>query len=179
MVVSEAVKSATQHRIRLRGRVIDYRVARSRTARKLRVRVGPEGVDVVQPMARNEDEVPAFLTANSRWLVDQIERAERLRRIRSPERRVTGEILFRGEQTRVRIETTTSRAPGNTVRLLNGEIVVSPGPGSRTPVARSLEHWLRREARRAIEAQLEIVTPRLRQGPERVYVMDQRTKWGN
>ncbi len=179
MVLGEAMKAATQHRIWLSGRVIDYRVVQSKTARKLRVRVGPAGVDVVQPIARNEEEVPAFLTANERWLFEQVDRAERLRGLRSPGRSVTGEILFRGEPTRVRIERTTSRAAGNTVRFVDREIVVSQGPGSRTPVSRSLEHWLRREARRAIEAHVKVVTARLRQGPDRVYVMGQRTKWGN
>jgi predicted metal-dependent hydrolase len=65
------------------------------------------------------------------------------------------------------------------VRLADGEIVVSRGAGSRTPVERSLEAWLRREARRRIEAHLEAVTTRLGQRPEGVYVMGQRTKWGN
>lgn len=179
MARGEVMKATTQHRMRLDGRAIDYRVVRSKTARKLRVRVGPEGIDVVQPVGRDGEEVPKFLAANGRWLIDQLSRAERLRRLRRLERRAAGEILFRGESTRIRIEATSSRAAGNVVRLVDGEIVVSRGSGSRTSVSRSLEHWLRREARRAIEAHLEVVTTRLRQGPERVFVMGQRTKWGN
>lgn len=179
MEQGEAVRSASQHQIRLGDRVIDYRVVRSKAALKLRVRVGPDGVEVVQPVARGREEVPAFLAANGRWLVDQLGRAERLRQLRRPVHRVACEIPFRGEPTRVRIETTTSRAGGNAVRFLDAEIVVSRGPASRTPVSRSLEHWLRREARRAIEAHLEVVIARLGRRPERVYVMGQRTKWGN
>jgi predicted metal-dependent hydrolase len=62
---------------------------------------------------------------------------------------------------------------------VDGEIVVSRGAGSRTRVARSLESWLRREARQGIERHLDAVTIRLGQRPEHVYVMGQRTKWGN
>jgi hypothetical protein len=51
--------------------------------------------------------------------------------------------------------------------------------GSRTPPARSLENWLRRQARAEIEKQLALVTARLRLRPQRIYVMGQRTKWGN
>jgi predicted metal-dependent hydrolase len=51
--------------------------------------------------------------------------------------------------------------------------------GSRTPAARSLENWLRRQARAEIEKQLALVTARLRLRPRRIYVMGQRTKWGN
>ena len=58
------MKAATQHQIRLGGRRVDYRVVRSRAARKLRVRVGPNGVEVVQPAARNGEDVFAFLGRN-------------------------------------------------------------------------------------------------------------------
>ncbi len=173
------MQASTQHRIRLGGRLIDYRLVRSRGARRLRVRVGPNGVEVVQPTTRNGEEVSEFLAANGSWILDQLERAERLRGVRRPVRRAVGEILFRGETSRVRVETTQSRAAGNAVRLIGGEIVVSCGPNSRNPVARSLERWLRREARRGIESHLAAVTARLGQRPQRVYVMGQRTKWGN
>jgi predicted metal-dependent hydrolase len=133
----------------------------------------------VQPFSRNGQDVPEFLVANGRWIVEQLERAERMSRIRRAARREAGEILFRGESTRIRIETTSSRATGNAVRRVDGEIVILRGAGSRTPVERSLEAWLRREARRAIQTHLEAITARLGQRPQRVYVMGQRTKWGN
>jgi hypothetical protein len=65
------------------------------------------------------------------------------------------------------------------VRVVEADIVVSRGPHSRTPIARSLERWLRREARQSIEAHLSKITARLGQRPQRIYVMGQRTKWGN
>jgi predicted metal-dependent hydrolase len=175
----DAMQSSTQHRIRLGGRVVDYRLVRSKAARRLRVRVGPNGVEVVQPSARNGEEVSEFLATNGPWILDQLERAARLRSVRRPMQRRVGEILFRGEPTQVRIEMTRSRAAGNTVRFVGGEIVISRGPSSRTPVERSLEHWLRREARRAIESRLATFVSRLGQRPQRLYVMGQRTKWGN
>jgi len=133
----------------------------------------------VQPSTRNGDEAAEFLAANRTWLLDQLERAERLRGVHRAMRRPAGEILFRGDPTPVRIETTASRATGNSVRLVDGQIVVARGLGSRTAVARSLERWLRREARRAIESHVVPVAARVGQRPQRVYVMDQRTRWGN
>lgn len=173
------IKSAFQHRTQLGGRLVDYRLIRSRAARKLHVRVGPDGVEVVQPATRNGEEVSVFLLANASWILDQLRRAERLRSVRKLVQCGIGEILFRGEPTQVRIEPTQSRVAGNAVRLVDGEIVVSRGLRSRTPVALSLERWLRREARCKIENYLVAVTARLGQRPERVYVMGQRTKWGN
>jgi len=173
------MKVATQHQIRLGGRRVDYRVVRSRAARRLRVRVGPNGVEVLQPATRNGDDVSAFLDRNETWIRDQLQRVERLRSVRRPEQRRTGEILFRGEPTRLRIETTGARARGNAIGPANGEIVIQRGVGSRTPVARSLENWLRKQARKDIERHLSALTVLLRQKPRRVYVMGQRTKWGN
>ena len=93
--------------------------------------------------------------------------------------RQRGEILFRGERTPVRIKGTAARSRGNIVRLVEGEIMVRRPSGSRTPAARSLENWLRRQARAEIEKQLGLVTVRLRLHPRRISVMGQRTKWGN
>jgi len=172
-------RSSTQHEIRLGGGTVAYRLVRSKAARKLRVRVGPSGVEVVQPATCGGDDVSAFLGRNGPWLLDQLERVERLRGVRRPMQRRAGEILFRGERTPLRIETTDSRVRGNTIHHADGEIVVRRGSGSRTPVARSLENWLRKEARAEIERQLTTITARLRQSPGRLYVMGQRTKWGN
>ena len=173
------MQSSTQHKIWLDGRVVNYRLVRSKTARKLRVRVGPNGVEVVHPTTRNGEEVSQFLSANGHWILDQLERAERLLGVRRPVQHRVGEILFKGEPCKVRVEMTQSRAAGNIVRFVDGEIVVSRGQCSTTPVARSLEHWLRREARRGIERHLASATGHLGQRAKRVYVMDQRTKWGN
>ncbi len=173
------MKAATQHQIQLGGRRVDYRVVRSRAARKLRLRIGPNGVEVVQPAERNGEDVSAFLDRNEAWILDQLQRVERLRSVRRPEQPRAGEILFRGEPTRLRIETTGARARGKAISFADGEIVIQRGNGSRTPVARSLENWLRKQARKEIERHLSVITVRLRQKPHRVYVMGQRTKWGN
>lgn len=173
------MKVATQHKIQLGGRRVDYRVIRSRNARKLRLRVGPNGVEVVQPAERGTEEVCAFLDSNAAWILAQLQRVERLRSVRRPEQRSVGAILFRGAPTRLRIETTRTRARGNTVTFVDGEIVICRGTASQTPVARSLENWLRKQARADIQKQLAAVTARLRHSPRRVYVMGQRTKWGN
>src|SRR5437867_8885817 len=100
------MKAATQHQILLGGHRIDYHVVRSTAARKLHVRVGLNGVEVVQPAARNSEDVAAFLDRNEAWILDQLERTERLRGVRRPAQRRAGEILFRGEPTRLRIERT-------------------------------------------------------------------------
>ena len=108
------------HQIGLDGRHVDYRVVASRSARKLRIRVGLNGIEVVQPIDRADDEVMAFLKCNG-WILMNFG-VERLRKIRVPERQVS-EILFRGEQPRF-VSRDASPAKGNRVTLIDGEIVV-------------------------------------------------------
>src|SRR5882672_168406 len=176
---AEGMKSATHHLIRLDGRRVAYRIVRSRTAQKLRLRVGPNGVEVVRPAARKSNEVAAFMDRNAIWILAQLKRVKRLRGLRRSEQRRVGEILFRGEPTQVRVETTGTRARGNRVAFVDGEIVVRRGAVSQSSAARSLVKWLRKQARTEIERHLAVITARLRDRPRRVYVMDQRTKWGN
>ena len=66
------MKLATPATIVLDGRKIDYRVVHSKAARKLRVRVGPSGVEVVQPAKRANGEVDKFLHGNTAWIIGQI-----------------------------------------------------------------------------------------------------------
>ena len=115
------MKSTTQHQVRLRGRRVDYRLVVSPAARKLRLRVGPHGVEVVQPRERQTKDVVAFLDRNAAWILAQLARVERLRDVRPPAQRRVGEILFRGEPTQVRVEATGTRARGNRVDLVRSE----------------------------------------------------------
>ena len=164
--------------VRLGGRQVEFRQIASRSARKLRLRVGLGGVEVVKPLGRSDDDVLSFLDQNEEWILNQLKRVERLRAIRVVQLQAS-EIPFRGERTKVRIEWTTAKYRGNLVSLVGDEIVVRKGPELRTQVARSLENWLRLQARKEIEKCLSGVTLRLRRKPRRLYVMEQRTKWGN
>ena len=109
----------------------------------------------------------------------QLDRVASLRALRRPARRKSGEILYRGERTPVRVEFVNTKARGNRVAWSDGEIVVRRGPQTRTPAVHGFENWLRGQARSAIADYLPVVTARIGQEPVRVYVMGQRTKWGN
>ncbi len=173
------MKTTPLKSIKLGRRKVVYRVVVSKTARKLRVRVGLNGVEVVRPAAKSDGEVEAFLLANEKWIVGQIERVERFRVVRKPRRKGASEILYRGEPTPVRVEEAARRQGANQVVFADGCIVIVKGRGSNTAPARSLENWLRKQAREEITKQLEIITKKLNRFPRKVFVMGQRTKWGN
>jgi hypothetical protein len=85
------MKAATQNQVQLGGRRIDYRVVSSTAARNLRVRVGPGGIEVVQPATRNGEDLSAFLHRHEDWILDQLRRVDRLRNT-GVIRRFTAEI---------------------------------------------------------------------------------------
>jgi predicted metal-dependent hydrolase len=172
------MKTAICDTIDLGTRKVDYRLVMSKSAKKLRVRVGPGGVEVLLPRGR-EDEVEGFLQDNRSWITDQLRRVDRLRKVRRPQRDLGGTILFRGEETPVRVARAPHRASVNQVYYESNCLLVVRGPASQTAPARSLENWLRRQARHEISVQLAFATDRLRLRPNKVFIMGQRTKWGN
>jgi len=161
------------------GAAVELRTIASKAGKHLRLRVGPRGVELVRPTGKTDGEVAAFLDANSRWLAEQVERVERMRGVRHPERHLQGTVLFRGEPTPVCLERVPDWRGGNRVELREGKLVVRCGATSTTSPARSLENWLRERAREAFAEHLAKVLPRLRRTPGRILVMGQRTKWGN
>lgn len=173
------MKNGIQNTIKLNGRQVDYRLVRSKTAHRLRIRVGVGGVEVVQPVARSTDDLDNFLKSNQNWIIRQIDRAKRIGSVRKTAGKRKDEILLRGVLTPVHVEKVRRRRGTNKVIFTNGVLTISRGALSRTEPAKTLENWLRQQARLEIHRHLEILTAKLRRFPRRVYIMGQRTKWGN
>jgi predicted metal-dependent hydrolase len=179
MPPAEAIRPSTLQTILLDGQDVECRFVRSPTATKLRIKVRPDCIEVVVPEGREVAEATDFVFENRAWVIEQLDRARQLRAVRRPDQRMRGQILFRGEPIPVSVaQIDTWQAP-NKVFLEADAIVITRGPDARTPVARSLEYWLRKQARASIEQHLIDVGKRVKRTPNRVYVMGQRTKWGN
>lgn len=179
MPPAEAIRACALQTILLDGQEVECRFVRSKAAKKLRIKVKPDGIDVVVPEGRDSQEAVAFVSENVEWVAEQLERARQLRAVRRPEKRMNGQILFRGEPVPVNVvRSDLWRAP-NKVVFQNGVISVTCGPGTQTPPARSLENWLRKQAREILERHVADIGKRVKRTPNRIYVMGQRTKWGN
>jgi len=165
--------------ITLGGKRVEYRLVRSKTARKLRVRVGLDGVEVVQPGAKEGEEVESFLHSNSKWIVGQLERVDCFGAVRKAKSETAGEVLYRGMPTPVRVEHEARRQGTNQVVFENGCLVVVRGRASVTSPVNTLENWLRKQAREEIMCLVDTLTPRIKRSSRKVYIMGQRTKWGN
>lgn len=88
-------------------------------------------------------------------------------------------MLYQGGSVPVQVIRSEGWRAPNRVLLEDGRISITCAPGRSTSPGRSLENWLRKQARDRIEQHLEVVAKRIKRSPKRVYVMGQRTKWGN
>lgn len=163
----------------LDDQVIEWRLVRSSAAKRLRIKVGPDGVVVVLPDGRDGGEAAAFVASNQAWVAEQLARTRKLQAARRPQIRTKGQIWLRGELVDVRVLHSAQWRGPNKVSLDGGVITITCKQESRTSTDRSLENWLRKQARQRIRQIIPDVGERVRRTPNRVYVMGQRTKWGN
>ena len=168
----------TQH-ILLNGEDVEYRLVHSQAAKKLRIKVRLDGIDVVVPENRANQEAIAFVTENRDWVIEQLERARTLRALRRPEKKTPGMLLFDGELIPVNVVRSNSWGAPNKIVLQDGNVSLTCGQDSQTPLAKSLENWLRKKARERVLRIVVDIGKRLNREPNRIYIMDQRTKWGN
>lgn len=161
------------------GREVEYRLRLTKSARKLRIRVGVGGVDVIRPDTGDAPDVEAFLQSNGPWILAQLDRVSRLQAARRVRRIEAGSILLRGEPTELVVEELPLSRRSNRVVLRTGAVAIVTGLGAQSSPAKTLERWLRAQARVAIQEGVATVAARLDVTPGRLYIMDQRTKWGN
>lgn len=179
MALVKVTHADAPQRVSLDGQEVEWLLVRSLSAKKLRIKVGPDGIRVVLPEGRDSREATAFITDNRAWVAEQVERTRKFLAARRPEKRADGHISFRGKDVAVRVVRPDGWRAPNKAALKDGAITITCAPGSKTPVSRSLENWLRKQARNLIEQYVSETAKHLKRTPERIYVMGQRTKWGN
>ncbi|MCC6951309.1 MAG: M48 family metallopeptidase [Phycisphaerales bacterium] len=169
---------ATTNVIAMGDKSVEYAVKISPTARRARIRVSPAGVQVTVPRRSPDSRASSFLRENADWVLEQlrfVQRAGSLRTVRSDGPAVT----INGRRMTVRMV----EDPGS-LRFpkvsLDGDVITIrlPVAGKRDASA-ALERWIRRQARSAIRARVEFRAREMRRRPGKLFVMGQRTKWGN
>lgn len=130
-----------------------YQLRRSPRARRLRVTVSPEGVQVVVPTRVPEREIRAFLDQHRTWILRKVAAMDAvLAQHPGPERLTDGgEVPLRGRRVPLRIESGTRAGPRVTIQDDAIRVRLPPGPPGvdrEDEVAGLLEGSLRAEARR-------------------------------
>jgi predicted metal-dependent hydrolase len=162
--------------------VIPYSLRRSRRARRLRITVRPEGVEVVAPTRASSREVQDFVRRHAAWVAGKVSALQRtLDAHPGPERLAAGgRILLRGGAVELRI------APGGArlaVSCRDGLEVRMPERLSEdereAAIAAALRQWLRREAREDAERLVLRHGPRHGLVPGAIRIKEQKQLWGS
>jgi predicted metal-dependent hydrolase len=177
---------------RLSGGAIPYTLRRSPRSRGLRVVIHPaRGVVVTVPPATRrgwahpEALIGGFLAQREAWLRRHLGRQARERAELDARGglRDGGQILYRGELHRLRVEVARRGARRSSVERIGGidedEIVIRLAPADRRTVSALLIAFLKPRARQAIEREIARHAAALGVSPAAVSVRDQRTRWGS
>ena len=159
---------------------VPYRIRRSARARRARILVGAEGVEVVVPQRFPLREVEPFVREKQPW----IERT--LRRLRESEdefppaqlrRRRPGAVPGRAARAAgARGARTHAPARGAPRRRACG---VAVGERGAEPLRDALERWYRRRARAEVAPRLDAATARAGTRYARLQIRGQRTRWAS
>src|SRR4051794_4572135 len=156
----------------------DYPIRRSDRARRARINVSADGVEVVVPRRMALRHVTPFVEGKRPW----IERT--LRRIREAEEAAavrlvgggSGPYLGRALLLRVRGEPGRGRSH---VALRAGVLHVAVGAPGADAVRTALEAWYRRRARIEVEPRLDAACARAGTSYTRLSIRAQRTRWAS
>jgi predicted metal-dependent hydrolase len=170
----------TIHVVELGSRRVEYGVQFSRSATRCRIRVRPNGVEVVLPKGTEEGRAESFLRENEAWVLDQIAFVDRMGSVRARPEKEGHVVLVRGVETVVEIVEEESKRRYGLVGLTEKGLTIRLPRGKDVAPWRTLESWLRRQARSDILQRLAVRTQEMpRSNYQRLYIMGQRTKWGN
>jgi len=158
---------------------VEYSVRRSDRARRARIQVTADGVEVIVPRRLSMREVEPFIAEKKPW----IERTLRRLREAEAERPETeledgGQVPYLGEMLLLRVKVEPSRTRAHVARRGEVLVVKVAGPGPE-PVSDALEGWYRRQAREEIEPRLDAACARAGTAYTKLSIRAQRTRWAS
>ncbi len=162
---------------------IPYTIRRSDRAKRNRIVVTPEGVEVVAPIGRVDDDVEAFVYSRRRWVHDEREKMqENMATSPWPEHFVSGaKIPYRGRRMLLRVTLVLSDCFVTGYR--NGFEVKVPHTFPPEERDRAIKHtltmWLRQRVRTDAETFVRRYSKGLGQTPKDVRIKDQKHIWGS
>jgi predicted metal-dependent hydrolase len=156
---------------------ISYTVRRSDRARRARIHVSAEGVEVVVPRGLALSEVEPFVEEKRRWVERTLERMREAEVERPPARLEDGgEVPYLDERLALAVRVEPDRKRPHVARR-GGELRVRVRRSA--DVREALEGWYRREARREIGARLDAAVARAGTTYTKLSIRGQRTRWAS
>ncbi len=156
---------------------IPYRIRRSDRARRARIHVTAEGVEVVVPRRLALREVEPFVEEKRRWIERTLRRMQEAEaEFPAPLLRDGGQVPLLGERLTLRIRVEPRRVRPHVARR-GDELHMAVALDEH--VRDALERWYRRLARDEIAPRLGAAAKRTGARVERLTIRGQRTRWAS
>jgi predicted metal-dependent hydrolase len=158
---------------------IPYRIRRSERARRARILVDADGVEVVVPRRFPLREVEPFVREKGPWIERTLQRLRESEAELPPARLVDGgEVPYLGERLGLAVSVEPRRARTHVAR--RGETLrVAVGEPGEAALRDALEGWYRRRARVEVAWRLDAATARAGTRYTRLQIRGQRTRWAS
>src|SRR3954454_14756941 len=159
--------------------MIEYPIRRSDRARRARINVSADGVEVVVPRRMALRQVVPFVEEKRPW----IERT--LRRIREAEEATAvrladgGSVPYLGRSLLLRVRVEPGRVRSHVALRPGGVLHVAVGSPGAAAVRDALASWYRRRARMEVQPRLEAACGRAGTRFTRLSIRAQRTRWAS
>jgi predicted metal-dependent hydrolase len=155
---------------------IPYRIRRSTRARRARILVDGDGVEVVVPQRFPLRDVEPLVREKRAWIERTLRRMEGAREEFPPPRLENGgEVPYLGDRLALSVRVEPGRARSHVTRR-NGTLHVAAGNQS---VRDAVEAWYRRRARQEVGVRLDAAAARAGVRYKSLSIRGQRTRWAS
>ncbi len=168
-----------QQIITLDNQAISYSIRVSTRARRYRIMVGTNGVELIIPKGGSVNQGVAFLSHHSDWVLAQLKRIDKHKAKTTLPPLAENALLYLGKPTPVKLVPDASLHSRAVAEFTGRSIVVRVPLRSQIAPLKVAEVWLRQQARPVIEKRVDAWAATLHVSPRRITIRDQRTRWGS
>lgn len=165
----------------------DYSIRRSKRAKRTRILVTPEKVEVVAPLRVSCKQIDDFVTLKQDWVLSTVKKLkQKKQQIKKwvPDRLVEGVLIpFKGELIKIKLNRTATLK--KILIELSGKhfIIHQPyntlGSDSDELVRQALVDWMKQQAKRQVEAIVLEYAHKYNLYPRFIRIKVQKSRWGS
>ena len=163
----------------------NYTIRRSQRAKKTRIIVTPEKIEVVAPLGVSEQVIHNFVKDHKTWVEVTSQkvklRKKNIKRIAPVNYNNEALVPFRGDQVRIKLEQVLSL---NKIKIEldkeNEFIIVVPKSNHNSDLIRlALIEWMKKQAYKDVEDYIELYANKYNLYPRNVRIKTQKSRWGS